>query len=139
MPILQPRVATPTPAQRRPESPPISDAMSVRDDTDYPDSSSDHGETEVTQVDPVGLSKLAPPKFYQNSKHRLLTELARAKDGAACMFHPTEFAIWAAYCRLCGHIFLCNFCTDHLKKKMCAQCPVCAKKVLAREPYRPMY
>ena len=112
--------------------------MSVHD-TGYPDSSSANEEEEVNQVDPVGLSKLVPPQFYQSSRQRLLTELARAKDGEACMFHPSEFAVWAAYCGYCGHVKLCNCCTDHLKKVLCVKCPVCAKKVLAREPYRPMY
>ena len=116
MPILrQSRVATPTPAQRRPISPMLSDPLSVHDSKDL-DSSSAHEKEEMKPVDPVGLSRLVPPQFYKSSKHRLLTDLARARDGEACLFHPSEFAVWAAYCRLCGSVKLCSCCTDHLKR-----------------------
>ena len=42
-------------------------------------SSAEEQEHNEVKDDPLGLSKLTPPKFFKNSRNRLLDDLARAR------------------------------------------------------------
>ena len=102
-------------------------------------SSTEEQETNENKDDPFGLSSLTPPKFFKNSRNRLLDDLARARNGEGCRWHPRSFSVWGAYCRTCGNIAVCQTCVDFLKRTARQKCPGCNSRRLCRALYRPLY